>query len=116
MEKIISVTDLVRNAAAIAREVATEGTVYRITRGGRGAMVLVDQDYFDGWMAAIEEMQRPDWKEVLEETRRDVAAGRVRTLDAYVKERGLERTKDSPHASGRKPARRTSRSRRPKSR
>ena len=61
MEKIISVTDLVRNAAAIAREVAAEGTVYRITRGGRGAMVLVDQEYFDGWMAAIEEMQRPDW-------------------------------------------------------
>ncbi len=42
----------------IAREVAAEGTVYRVTRGGRGAMVLVDEEYFDGWMAAIEEMQR----------------------------------------------------------
>jgi PHD/YefM family antitoxin component YafN of YafNO toxin-antitoxin module len=59
MERIISVTDLVRNAAAIAREVSAEGTVYRITRGGRGAMVLVDEEYFDGWMAAIEEMRRP---------------------------------------------------------
>lgn len=41
MKRIISVTDLVRNAAAIAREVATEGTVYRSTRvplgGGAGA-------------------------------------------------------------------------------
>lgn len=116
MEKIISVTDLVRNAAAIAREVAAEGTVYRITRGGRGAMVLVDQEYFDGWMAAIEEMQRPDWREVLAETKRDVAAGRMRTLDEYVKERGLESTKGSPHASGRKPARRAPRPRRKKGR
>jgi PHD/YefM family antitoxin component YafN of YafNO toxin-antitoxin module len=113
MERIISVTDLVRNAAAIAREVATEGTVYRITRGGRGAMVLVDEEYFDGWMAAIEEMQRPDWRAVLDETRRDVAAGRGRSLDSIVKEKGLE---GSAHVSGRKPARRAPRARRKKSR
>ena len=113
MEKIISVTDLVRNAARIAQEVSTEGTVYRITRGGRGAMVLVDEEYFDGWMAAIEEMQRPDWREVLDETRRDVAAGRGRSLDSIVKEMGLE---GSAHATGRKPVRRASRTRRKKSR
>ena len=116
MEKIISVTDLARNADSIAREVSTEGTVYRITRGGRGAMVLVDQEYFDGWMAAIEEMQRPDWREVLAETKRDVAAGRMRSLDDYVKERGLEGAQGSAHTSGRKPARRASRTRRKKSR
>lgn len=113
MERIISVTDLVRNAAAIAQEVAAEGSVYRITRGGRGAMVLVNEEYFDGWMAAIEEMQRPDWREVLEETRRDVAAGRGRTLDSLVKENGLE---GAAHASRRKSARRAPRARRKKSR
>lgn len=96
-------TDLVRNAAAIAREVETEGTIYRITRGGRGSMVLVDEAYFEGWMNAIDEMQRPDWREVLEETRRDVAAGRGRSLEDFVKEKGLEGT---AHATGRKPARR----------
>jgi PHD/YefM family antitoxin component YafN of YafNO toxin-antitoxin module len=48
--EIISVTDLVRNAASIAREVEADGTVYRITRGGRGSMVLVDEAYFKaGW-------------------------------------------------------------------
>ena len=115
MEKIISVTDLVRNAASIAREVAAEGTVYRITRGGRGAMVLVDKEYFDGWMAAIEEMQRPDWREVLEETRRDVSAGRGRTLDSSS---AHPRTFciAAPRAGSRKPARRASRNRRKKSR
>ena len=59
MQRIISVTDLVRNAARIAEELATEDTVYRITRGGRGSMVLVSEEYFNGWVAAIEEMSRP---------------------------------------------------------
>src|SRR5678815_5089836 len=75
MEKIISVTDLVRNAASIAREVEAEGTVYRITRGGRGSMVLVDEAYFNGWMAALDEMRRPDWREAYDQTSRDIAAG-----------------------------------------
>ena len=55
MERIISVTDLVRHAARIAQDVET-GTIYRITRGGRGSMVLVDEEYFEGWMAALDEM------------------------------------------------------------
>jgi len=79
MEKIISVTDLVRNAARIAKDVEMEGTVYRITRGGRGSMVLVDEEYFDGWMAALDEMRRPDWREVLTETQRDFAAAGEQT-------------------------------------
>src|SRR5436305_7072668 len=86
MEKIISVTDLVRNAASIAREVASEGTVYRITRGGRGSMVLVDEEYFNGWMAALDEIRRPDWREAYARTTRDIAARRGRTLDAVAKE------------------------------
>jgi hypothetical protein len=39
MERIIAVTDFVRNAARIAKDVESEGTVYRITRGGRDSMV-----------------------------------------------------------------------------
>jgi PHD/YefM family antitoxin component YafN of YafNO toxin-antitoxin module len=113
MEKIISVTDLVRNAASIAREVAAEGTVYRITRGGRGSMVLVDEDYFNGWMAALDEMRRPDWREVHARTTRDIAAGRGRDLDVVAKELGLE---GRSHAGRREPARRASRGRRKKSR
>jgi PHD/YefM family antitoxin component YafN of YafNO toxin-antitoxin module len=113
MEKIISVTDLVRNAARIAKEVEAEGTVYRITRGGRGSMVLVDNEYFEGWMAAIDEMRRPDWREVLAEARRDSAAGRGRSLEVIAKELGLE---SSPKPKSRKPTRRTARGRGKKSR
>lgn len=113
MERIISVTDLVRNAARIAREVETEGTIYRITRGGRGSMVLVDNEYYEGWMAAIDEMRRPDWQAVLAEGRRDAAVGRGRSLDVIAKELGLE---GSSKPKGRTPARRTTRARRKKSR
>ncbi len=113
MERIISVTDLVRNAARIAKEVETEGTIYRITRGGRGSMVLVDNEYYEGWMAAIDEMRRPDWRETLVETRRDAASGRGRSLDVIAKELGLE---GSPDTTRRTPARRASRARRKKGR
>jgi PHD/YefM family antitoxin component YafN of YafNO toxin-antitoxin module len=113
MERIISVTDLVRNAARIAREIETEGTVYRITRGGRGSMVLVDEEYFDGWMAALDEMRRPGWREALEEARRHVAEGRGRSLDMIAKEMGFE---GSTHRQSRKPAARAPRPRRKKSR
>ena len=106
-------TDLVRNVASIAREVESEGTVFRITRGGRGSMVLVDNEYFEGWMAAIDEMRRPNWQETLAEARRDAAAGRGRSLDAVAKELGLER---SPAAKSRKPARRAPGPRRAKNR
>jgi PHD/YefM family antitoxin component YafN of YafNO toxin-antitoxin module len=113
MEKIISVTDLVRNAASIAREVAAEGTVYRITRGGRGSMVLVDEEYFNGWMAALDEMRRPDWREVHDLTTRDIAAGRGRDLDVVAKELGLE---GRSHAGRRRSARRASGARKKTSR
>lgn len=113
MEKIISVTDLVRNAASIAREVEAGGTVYRITRGGRGSMVLVDEQYFNGWMAALDEMRRPDWRETYDQTTRDIVAGRGRDLDAVAKELGLE---GRSHKARRKPARRIASARRAKSR
>lgn len=113
MEKIISVTHLVRNAASIAREVADEGTIYRITRGGRGSMVLVDEEYFNGWMAALDEMRRPGWHELHAQTTRDIAAGRGRDLDVVVKELGLE---GHSHTSRRTAARRATRARRRKTR
>ncbi|TMQ14048.1 MAG: type II toxin-antitoxin system Phd/YefM family antitoxin [Deltaproteobacteria bacterium] len=113
MYKIISVTDLVRNASSIARDVASEGTVYRITRGGRGSMVLVDEDYFNGWMAALDEMRRPDWREVHDRTSRDIIAGRGRDLDVVAKELGLE---GRSHTARRGPARRPARARRKKTR
>jgi len=91
MEKTISLADLVRNAARIAEEIETEGTVFRVIRGGRGSMVLVDESYFDSWMATLDEMRRPAWQEALAQARREVAAKRGRSLDLIAKELGLSR-------------------------
>jgi PHD/YefM family antitoxin component YafN of YafNO toxin-antitoxin module len=90
MHKIISATDLVRHMARVAEDIEATGTIYRITRGGRGSMVLVNEEYFEGWMAALDEMRRPDWRAVYTETGRDIEAGRGRTLDAVAREMGLE--------------------------
>ena len=111
MERIISVTDLVRNVARIVKDVESEGTIYRITRSGGGSMVLVDNEYYEGWMAAIDEMRRPDWRATLAEARRDAASGRGRSLDVIAKELGLE---GSPDPTRRAPARRAPRARRKK--
>jgi len=47
--------------------------------------------YLRGWAAALDEMRRPDWREVHDRTSRDIAAGRGRDLDTVAKELGLER-------------------------
>lgn len=113
MERIISVTDLVRNTAQIAEDVETTGAIYRITRGGRGSMVLVDEEYFDGWMHALDEMRRGDWRQVWAETSRGIAAGRGRSLDEVAKELGLE---GSSHRKSRAPGQGAARKRRAKGR
>jgi PHD/YefM family antitoxin component YafN of YafNO toxin-antitoxin module len=89
MEKTISVTDLVRNASRIADDIEA-GTIYRVTRGGRGSMVLVDEEYYQGWKAAIEEMQRPGWRAAWERSNRDIAEGKGRDLDAILKDLRLD--------------------------
>jgi hypothetical protein len=44
----------------------------------------------EGWLAALDEMRRPDWREVYAQTTQDVATRRGRNLDVIVKESGLE--------------------------
>ncbi|HEX8111250.1 MAG TPA: hypothetical protein VF516_26155 [Kofleriaceae bacterium] len=51
--------------------------------------------YLRGWMAALDEMRRPDWREVYDQTSRDIAAGRGRDLETVAQELGLESR--SPH-------------------
>jgi PHD/YefM family antitoxin component YafN of YafNO toxin-antitoxin module len=113
MQKIISATDLVRNMRRVAEDVERSGTIYRVTRGGRGSMVLVDEEYFEGWLAAIDEMRRPDWREVYAETGRDIESRRGRSLDVVARELRLE---DSPNAQGRRAASRPARRGRAKGR
>jgi PHD/YefM family antitoxin component YafN of YafNO toxin-antitoxin module len=106
MQRVISLSELVRNADKIAADLETQQTVYRVRRAGGRGMVLLDEDYYESWIAAIELMQQPDWKETLEQGRRDIAEGRTVPLEKVLRELGLE---DSPHAKSRAPSRRASR-------
>lgn len=80
---------------------------------GWSRSMLVDNEYFDAWMAAIDEMRRPDWREVLVEGRRDAASGRGRSLDVIAKELGLEGPSKpkSRSAAGRTPSARRKKNR-----
>jgi PHD/YefM family antitoxin component YafN of YafNO toxin-antitoxin module len=86
MQKIISVTDLIRNAARITDDIETNNTVYHVTRGGRGSVVLLNQKYFEGWMHVLDEMRRPDFHEVFAETTADIEAGRGQSWTEIEKE------------------------------
>lgn len=46
--------------------------------------------YLRGWAAALDEMRRPDWREVYDRTSRDIAAGHGRDLDTVALELGLQ--------------------------
>jgi hypothetical protein len=74
---------------------------------------MIGRAYVDGWRAALDEMRRPDWREVHDRTSRDIAAGRGRDLDMIAKELGLE---SRPPAGHRASARRVACLRRQKNR
>jgi hypothetical protein len=47
--------------------------------------------YIVGWLAALEEMSRPGWRDDHDQTTRDIAARRGTDLDVVLKKLGLER-------------------------
>lgn len=89
--KTISLARLTKDADRIVRDIDSSGTVYSIKRPGGRTMLLMDEEYFDGWRTVAELMQRPNWREELVESRSAFAAGRFRTLDEIERELGLDR-------------------------
>ena len=115
MEKTISMAELTRNAERIAKDIETAGTVYRVERPGHRSMLLIDLDYFDGRIAALEFMQmHPNWREEIEEGRREFREGKCIPLDLALRELGLD--EPSPKTKRAKATRRSARARRTKSR
>ncbi len=113
MKKTISMSVLAKHPERIAKDIETAGTIYRITRGRRQSMLLMDTRHFESWMVAIELMQRPNWREEWDAASRDIAEGRLYDLDDVLAELGL----DTPAARKRKKAaRRPARTRRRKGR
>lgn len=95
MRKTISMSKFAKNPESVARDIDASGAVYSIQRRGRPAVLMMDEEYYEGWRIVIEMMQRPDWREELEEWRRDAAEGRGRDLEEIAKELGLDRPAES---------------------
>jgi hypothetical protein len=111
MEKTISMAQLAKNPERIADDIEAAGTVYRIKRPGRRTMMLVDHQYFESRLATLEFMQRhPNWKQELEETRREYDAGLCIPLEQILAERGLAEA--ARNIEGKSTVRRASGSRR----
>lgn len=111
MRKTISLARLAKDPDTIVRDIDSSGAVYSIKRRGRRTMLLMDEQYFEGWRAVLELMQRRFWREELEQSKRDFAEGRFRSLEEIERELHLDRPARS---RGRSAAPRISRTRSPK--
>ena len=118
--KTISMARLAKDPDRIARDIDSSGAIYSIKRRGERTMLLMNEDYFEGWLSVIELMKQPNWREELEQSRQDFAAGRGRDLEEVVREIGLDRRAQprrrsaaprSSRAGGKANPRRASRSR-----
>ena len=92
MHRTISMAAVVKDPKAVFDAIETSREFYRIRRPGHRTMILVDEEELDGYIAALEFMSRPNWREQLEQSERDVAEGRTYSLDEVLGDLGLERT------------------------
>ena len=110
MEKTISMAQLAKNTAEIAKDIEASGAVYRIKQRGGKTMLLMDKDYFESWVETVEFMQEhPNWRAELEQGERDYAAGLCIPYDQLRKELGLDRA--ARHAKRGRATRSTARDR-----
>jgi hypothetical protein len=86
MEKTISMSELEADPEKVAKDIRASGTVYRIRRRGRAPVLL---SKIPEWAAVVDCMMQPGWREQLEESDRELAAGGGRELGEVLTELGL---------------------------
>jgi PHD/YefM family antitoxin component YafN of YafNO toxin-antitoxin module len=115
MQKTISIAQLSRNAEEIVKSVERDGTVYQVKRPGRRAVLIMDKQQFEDRLFWLEfELRHPNWREEMDEARRLLAEGKLKTLDQFLEERGLAEAAHSRKRGG--AVRRATHSRREKGR
>jgi prevent-host-death family protein len=87
MDKIIPISDLQTKAKKYVDQVRDTDQPVVITQRGRAAAVLVSYEAYEGFLDTRDEMAFPDWKQRLARARKESAAGKSVTLDAYLKRR-----------------------------
>ena len=87
MDKIIPISDLQTKAKKYVDQVRETEQPVIVTQRGRASAVLVNYELYEGMLATLDEMSFPDWKERLARAKREQAAGKTITLDAYLAKR-----------------------------
>lgn len=91
MDKIIPISELQTSAKKWVDQVRDTDQPVVITQRGRPAAVLVSCDEYEGLQATLDEMSYPDWKKRLARAKREFAAGKGITLEAYLRKRASRR-------------------------
>lgn len=91
MDKIIPISELQTSAKKWVDQVRDTDLPVIITQRGRPAAVLVSCEEYEGLQATLDEMSYPDWKKRLARAKREFAAGKGITLEAYLRKRASRR-------------------------
>ena len=87
MDKIIPISDLQTKAKKYVEQVRETEEPVIVTQRGRASAVLVSYEAYEGMLAMQDEMSFPDWRERLVRARKESAAGKSVSLDAYIARR-----------------------------
>jgi prevent-host-death family protein len=91
MDKIIPISDLQTKAKKYVEQVRETEEPVIVTQRGRASAVLMNYAAYEGMLATIDEMSFPDWRERLERARKESAAGKGISLEAYMARRKRRR-------------------------
>jgi prevent-host-death family protein len=89
--EIIPITDLQQKTKKYVQQVRETGEPVIITQRGRAAAVLTSAEAFEGYLATLEEMSYPDWRQKLERAKRELDEGKGIPFETYLKRRAKRR-------------------------
>jgi prevent-host-death family protein len=78
MDRIYSLTDLSRRTSEIVDTALVSGEPVVVAGRGRGEVVLLSHDDYQGLLHALDEMRRPDWRRTWARANQEAEAGRGR--------------------------------------
>jgi PHD/YefM family antitoxin component YafN of YafNO toxin-antitoxin module len=76
MDRIYSLTDLARRTSEIVDTTLVSGQPAVVAGRGRGDLVLLARDEYEGLLHALDEMKRPDWERTWMRANREAEAGK----------------------------------------
>lgn len=73
----------------ILDKVEKANLAYTVTVNGSARAVIMNADEFDSWLETLDIMSNPELVKSIEEGKSDIAAGRVISLEDYLKKENL---------------------------